>query len=61
MISPGIYTGPTWLVAIRERLLEFYSALINYSIHQHGIGCDYIQVLDNKNIFNACTAISDSE
>ena len=46
-----VYTHIVWLIAVRERLLEFYSAL-NYLIQQNALALDVIQVLIVGAIFN---------
>ena len=42
-----IYSQPAWLIAHRERMLEFYS------IHQHTQALDVIQVNDSENCFQS--------
>ena len=47
-----IYTRPAWLIAVRERMLEFYSDGTTQFINT--LALDVIHVLDSRNYFQAC-------
>ena len=41
-----IHTPPTLLIAVRERLLEFFGDKTSLLMHQYDLALDVIQVLD---------------